>query len=232
MLETDCWLEHSSFVPSRYDGSTIWNYIHSKICFAGYGDGDDHWKADFNKAVSGAHSLVSAQVVQGIQDKIDSGEEFSGDEARWSNPRQEFDRRLGTGGETPLALENLYFTYMLCLTAAAKAKTKLLSECDAGMIDGESVNAIQSCLSHPLLSDSSIQVAPQILQDHAVKYVDSLWEARMRSRELLRIMNCVQCNKCRLHGKLAMMGLSTALQIHIAHVQGQDPNQIKRRQPI
>lgn len=35
----------------------------------------------------------------------------------------------------------------------------------------------------------------------------------MRTRELMRIMNCVQCNKCRLHGKIGVLGLSTALQI-------------------
>lgn len=35
----------------------------------------------------------------------------------------------------------------------------------------------------------------------------------MRTRELFRIMNCVQCNKCRLHGKVSVLGLSTAFQI-------------------
>ena len=210
-----------------YDGSSIWNYIHNKICFAGYNDGDEHWKADFNKAVSGAHSLVSVQVVQGIQDKIDIDEEFTDDEV-WRDPRQEFGRRLSTSGETPLALENLYFTYMLCLSAAAKVKTKLLSDCQSGMIDGPSAAVIESFLSHPILADSALQLVSQTLQDKAVRSSDTLWEARQRSRELLRIMNCVQCNKCRLHGKLAVMGLSTALQIHVGHVQGQDPNQIKR----
>ena len=29
----------------------------------------------------------------------------------------------------------------------------------------------------------------------------------------MRIINCVQCSKCRLHGKVAVLGLSTALQV-------------------
>ncbi len=40
-----------------------------------------------------------------------------------------------------------------------------------------------------------------------------MWQARMRTRELFRIMNCVQCNKCKLHGKIFLFSLSTALQV-------------------
>ena len=57
-----------------------------------------------------------------------------------------------------------------------------------------------------------------------------LWQLRMRTRELLRIMNCVQCNKCRLHGKISVMGVSTALQILVGGPdgQGKDPRQVAR----
>lgn len=37
----------------------------------------------------------------------------------------------------------------------------------------------------------------------------------MRTRDLMRIMNCVQCNKCRFHGKISALGLSTALQLAV-----------------
>ena len=40
-----------------------------------------------------------------------------------------------------------------------------------------------------------------------------IWKARLRTRDLLRVMNCVQCNVCRLHGKVAALGLATGLQI-------------------
>ena len=39
----------------------------------------------------------------------------------------------------------------------------------------------------------------------------------MRTRDLMRIMNCVQCNKCRFHGKISILGLSTALQLAVGH---------------
>jgi ERO1-like protein alpha len=211
-----------------YDGSEVWNYIHKKICFDGYGYDGDHWKADYNKAVSGLHSVVSAQVTRGIQEKIDAGEEFTSEEV-WRDPQVEFGRRLSANGETPLAMENLYFAYMLFLSAIAKVKDKLLAECASGMIDNKTASILQEFLSHPILSSSDVQGPSMKLQSHALQSTNDLWEARMRSRELLRIMNCVQCNKCRLHGKVATMGLSTALQVHLGSTgNGGDPARIKR----
>ena len=36
---------------------------------------------------------------------------------------------------------------------------------------------------------------------------------RLRTRDLLGVMNCVQCNVCRLHGKVKVLGLSAALNV-------------------
>lgn len=216
---------------TAYDGRAVWNFIHKRICFEGYEYDDDHWKADFNKAVSGLHSMISAQVIRGIQEKIDDGEQFAPGEI-WRDPQAEFKRRLSRQGETPLAVENLYFCFMLLLTAAAKARNRLLQDCMSGKIDRNAVDDLKSVLSSPLLEDPSVKVASLKLHDHAVRDSDSieaLWQARMRSRELLRIMNCVQCNKCRLHGKISVLGLTTALQILVGRAgEGADPDRIHR----
>ncbi|GKY97563.1 hypothetical protein MPSEU_000714500 [Mayamaea pseudoterrestris] len=214
-----------------YDGSDIWSFIHNRICFDGYEYDDDHWKADFNKAVSGLHSMISAQVVRGIQERVLSGEGFSKDE-QWTEPAKEFDRRLSLSGETPLAIENLYFTYMLLLTAVSNARSRLLRDAESGTLSPEEARDLKAILASPLLDNPSVGVASRKLHDHAVKDSDALgnlWEARMRSRELMRIMNCVQCNKCRLHGKVAVMGLSTALQILVGRTgEGGDMARIHR----
>lgn len=214
-----------------YDGSEVWNFIHKRICFEGYDYNDDHWKADFNKAVSGLHSMISAQVIKGIQEKVESGEEFSEGEV-WRDPNAELARRLGPQGETPLAQENMYFTYMLLLSAVAKAKDRLLQDCASGEMEERCGKDLHDILDLPIWKDPSVKVAAQRLVAHARKEGDSthsLWEARMRSRELLRIMNCVQCNKCRLHGKISFLGLTTALQILVGRAgEGADPNRIHR----
>ena len=159
--------------------------------------------------------MISAQVIRGIQERVDSGEPFTDDEV-WRDPNVEFQRRLSPYGETPLALENLYFTFMLLLKAASKVKNLLVQDMQTGKISGEAGYDLQSVLEDPILNDDSVGVAFKKLHAHAAMDADSkaaLWEARMRTRELVRIMNCVQCNKCRLHGKISTMGLSTALQI-------------------
>ena len=118
---------------------------------------------------------------------------------------------------------------MLLLSAVSRAKDRLLADCQSGKIDGETASILTDFLAIPLLDDPSVGFAAKKLHDHAVESSNNLWEARMRSRELLRIMNCVQCNKCRLHGKIAMMGLSTALQINLGrNGEGEDPNLIHR----
>ncbi|KAL7522573.1 hypothetical protein ACHAWX_007271 [Stephanocyclus meneghinianus] len=206
-----------------YDGSEIWNFIHSRI---GFHDGAtredeydaDDWKADFNKAVSGLHAMVSAQVVRGIKEKIaeTGGEGIDTESYQWTDPVVEFERRLGPHGETPEAVENLYFTMMLLLSGVKAARDRLLADCDSGKI-GEGNEALKAILSHPLMDDPSIDAAVRRLKEHALKDTNSLWEARMRTRDLMRIMNCVQCNKCRFHGKISTLGLSTALQLAVGH---------------
>lgn len=213
-----------------YDGSEVWDFIHQRICFQGYDYDDDHWKADFNKAVSGLHSMVSAQVIRGIKEKTDAGEEFTEEEI-WRDPKKEFDRRLGPNGETPLAMENLYFCFMLLLRAASEAKSRLVQDCSAGKVVCP-LKDLQGLLAHPLLKNDSVAVASKKLHDHAIQDPDSseaLWEARMRCRDLLRITNCVQCNKCRLHGKIALLGLATAMQLLVGQRgEGGDPDKVHR----
>jgi len=218
-----------------YDGSEVWTFIHNRIGFHDDTVADeydsDNWKADFNKAVSGLHSMVSAQVIRGIGQKIADGEDFDEDVV-WTDPQVEFQRRLSPNGETPKAIENLYFSYMLMLTAVASARNRLLNDCDSGKIDADAAAALRPVLAHPILDDPSIYVAAKKLHDHAVKdegSVEALWEARMRSRDLMRIMNCVQCNKCRFHGKVSVLGLTTALQVILGRTgNGGDASRIHR----
>lgn len=210
-----------------YDGAEIWRFIHERIAFSddemvtdtpsltidGYDS--DSWKADFNKAVSGLHSMISAQIVRGIDKKVAAEEEFE-DDCVWTDPKVEFERRLSPSGETPQAMENLYFTYMLLLSAVRAARDRLLMDCDAGKIDADAAKSLREVLDYQLLDDDAIDSASKRLHDHAVRdkaSMDTLWEARMRTRDLFRVMNCVQCNKCRFHGKIATMGLSTAFQL-------------------
>ena len=205
-----------------YDGSDVWKFIHDRI---GFHDTSalmndeydaDNWKADFNKAVSGLHAMVSAQVIKSMQKKIVDEGNIDPNSYTWTDPSVEYQRRLGPNGETPEAVENLYFTMMLVLSGVRAARGRLLKDCNEGKVgDAQSCEVLRSILNHPLLDDPSIEAASSRLIEHASKDSNNLWEARMRTRDLMRIMNCVQCNKCRFHGKISALGLSTALQLTI-----------------
>jgi len=138
---------------------------------------------------------------------------------------------------TKLALENLYFGYMLLLSAVSVARGRLLRDCEAEKkIDAIVAKKLKQVLDCPLLLEvnTSIGAASQKLHDHAIQDSDSrssLWEARMRTRDLFRIMNCVQCNKCRLHGKISALGLSTAFQVLLGRLgDGGDPTRLHREE--
>jgi ERO1-like protein alpha len=215
---------------TAYDGSDVWKFIHGRICFNGDKMQDtDSWQEDFNKAISGVHSMISAQIIKGIEELRANGEEPS---EPWTDPEVEFRRRLSPSGETPAALENLYFTYMLLLSAVSVARERLLEDCQARKFDAVAEEKLKRVLSSSIFDDPNIGIASQKLHDHAVKDQDSrtaLWEARMRMREMFRIMNCVQCNKCRLHGKISSMGISTAFQILLGSTgDGGDTKRIHR----
>eukprot|EP00934_Nitzschia_sp_Nitz4_P000887 Nitzschia sp. Nitz4//scaffold288_size23661//22263//23444//NITZ4_008473-RA/size23661-processed-gene-0.47-mRNA-1//-1//CDS//3329545809//887//frame0 len=211
-----------------YDGSLIWQFVHEKICSPEYNYNDNHWKADFNKAVSGLHAVVSAQVVRGIESKIDSGE-LSTEKGNWIDPEQEFERRLSPTGMNKYAIENMYYTYMLFLSAIAKVRDRFLVDCTSGPLDKAVEPTLTQFLDHPVFAESAIHGPSDKLLSHAKGASNTLWEARMKTRQLLRAMNCVQCNKCRLHGKVAMMGLATVLQIHLDNQEtGTRVNRINR----
>jgi len=219
-----------------YDGRDVWGFIHDRI---GFHEEEalledeydaDCWKADFNKAVSGLHAMVSAQVVRTMIEKLQDTGELDPESYQWTDPVEEYERRLGANGETPEAVENMYFTMMLLLSGVRAARERLLQDCDSGSIgDEETCETLRSILTHPLMDDPSIDAASRRLKNHALQDSNNLWEARMRTRDLMRIMNCVQCNKCRFHGKISTLGLSTALQLTLGNQgTGGDVADIKR----
>ena len=55
----------------------------------------------------------------------------------------------------------------------------------------------------PLLANPGVAGAADNLRTHATAQGGmGLWQARLRARDMLRVMNCVQCSACRLHGKV------------------------------
>ena len=84
---------------------------------------------------------------------------------------------------------------------------------DAHLGEGpELLPTMQALTSSAVISDPNVQQAAANLVAHASAAEQTSWKLRMRTRDLLKVMNCVQCNLCRLHGKVLACGLASALQ--------------------
>eukprot|EP00613_Pedinella_sp_CCMP2098_P054569 CAMPEP_0171897546 /NCGR_PEP_ID=MMETSP0992-20121227/48198_1 /TAXON_ID=483369 /ORGANISM="non described non described, Strain CCMP2098" /LENGTH=392 /DNA_ID=CAMNT_0012525691 /DNA_START=8 /DNA_END=1186 /DNA_ORIENTATION=+ len=184
---------------------------------------------DFNRAVNGLHSSISAHIVHGMLTD-EAKHPVTGEPL---DAHAEYERRLGRTGENPCALEHLYFGYMLCLCAVREA-TERLEACDFGLDNDGDEDGVRGLVSEvlmsPLLNNPGVLVAESRLRAHAANSGGgNLWQARLRTRDLLRIMDCVQCNVCRLHGKVGSLGLATALQVLLgAEGRGGDSSRLHR----
>ena len=59
---------------TEYDGSALWDFIHTKICFQkDVEQRGNAWKGDFNRCVSGLHSAVAASIVRDMESRGDTG---------------------------------------------------------------------------------------------------------------------------------------------------------------
>lgn len=190
-----------------YNGQRIWRFIHQKICFQeNLGDDRYAWKRDFNRVISGMHAAVNAQIV------ADMGYNEEG--------LVEYRRRLR---DEPGAISNIYFAYMVTLSAIYDVRERLIN-CDY-LGDGADIQPLmQSLTSTGLLNSEPIQKAAKNLRQHACSETSCEWKARLRARELYSMMNCVQCNLCRLHGKVMAIGLGAALQVILGNdeIDGRD----------
>ena len=122
-----------------YDGRRVWRFIHQKICFQREVEDDANgWKRDFNRAISGMHASVHAQIL----DDMGTTEEGLA----------EYRRRLR---DEPGAVTNLYFAYMLTLCALLEMQDRL-NTCNY-LGDGDRIRPImQQFTGNPLLSDPSV----------------------------------------------------------------------------
>jgi len=183
-----------------YDGSAIWRFIHSKVCFQrNVGLPGSEWKADFNRLVSGAHSSVHCHI---LEDMLNSEPE--------EKVVAEYRRRLR---DEPDALVNLHFALMIVLCGLRAARERLdgcsyLGEADEGLLE-----IMKKVTASPLLEHSDVTAAADNLIEHANAAGGETYKLRLRTRDLLGTMNCVQCNVCRLHGKVTFLGLSAALNV-------------------
>lgn len=116
----------------------------------------------------------------------------------------------------PERVRNLYFTFLFVLRAVTKATNYLEhAEYDTGNHDDD---LRAQSLVRQVLYNQKLQAACPLPFDEA-----KLWQGQSgpelkqqiqkQFRNISALMDCVGCEKCRLWGKLQVLGLGTALKI-------------------
>ncbi|KAJ6966798.1 hypothetical protein NC652_004376 [Populus alba x Populus x berolinensis] len=205
--------------PERYTGyagssaSRIWDAVYSENC-PKYASGEIcQEKKVLYKLISGLHSSISIHIAA----------DYLLDEStnKWGqNLELMYDRVL----RYPDRVRNLYFTFLFVLRAVTKAADYLeQAEYDTG----NNIEDLKTqSLVRQLLYNPKLQAACPLPFDEA-----KLWQGQSgpelkqqiqkQFRNISALMDCVGCEKCRLWGKLQVLGLGTALKI-LFSVDGQN----------
>ncbi|KAK9132572.1 hypothetical protein Scep_012100 [Stephania cephalantha] len=211
--------------PERYTGYVglsarrIWDAIYTENC-PKYPSGEFcQEKRVLYKLISGLHSSISIHIAADYL--LDESTNLWG-----QNLELMYDRVL----RFPDHVRNLYFTYLFVLRAVTKAADYLeQAEYDTGnpTEDLKTQSLMRQLVYHPKL-----RAACPLPFDEA-----KLWQGgsgpelkqqiQKQFKNISALMDCVGCEKCRLWGKLQVLGLGTALKI-LFSVDGKD----KLEQPL
>ncbi|KAK9674276.1 hypothetical protein RND81_12G222900 [Saponaria officinalis] len=215
--------------PERFTGYTgpsarrIWDAVYSENC-PKYASGENcQEKKVLYKLISGLHASISVHIAA----------DYLLDEStnKWG---QNFEIMHDRVLRYPERVRNLYFTFLFVLRAVTKASDYLeQAEYDTG--NHEDDLKTQSLLKQ-LLYDTKLRAACPLPFDEA-----KLWQGQSgpelkqqiqkQFRNISALMDCVGCEKCRLWGKLQVLGLGTALKT-LFTVNGHSNPQLQRNEVI
>ncbi|CAH9099135.1 unnamed protein product [Cuscuta epithymum] len=218
--------------PERYTGYTgpsarrIWDAVYSDNCKYAPGEICEEKKVLY-KLISGLHTSISTHIAA----------DYLLDETKnlWGrNLDLMYDRVL----QFPDRVRNLYFTFLFVLRAVTKA-TDYLEQAEYDT--GNPVEDLKTqSLMRQLVYNEKLRKACPVPFDEA-----KLWKGQSgpelkqqiqkQFRNISALIDCVGCEKCRLWGKLQVLGLGTALKI-LFSVDGQKhpmpPLQLQRNEVI
>ncbi|KAL6076140.1 protein folding in endoplasmic reticulum [Balamuthia mandrillaris] len=233
--------------PERYTGysgfnaTRIWKAIYSENCFH-HEDGDEELCFEervFYRLMSGLHASTTASIC----------ENFHTPAGGWSPNVEMYRWRLA---KEPERLKNIYFTFLFLLRATSRASEFLKSyNYDTGNPEDDQklreqmANFLSVDLLHcnaPTFNESDMFSLGTWIQDdqlleeqHQQKQLSILQVEQMLSQKqelkkefrakfhnISLLMECVACESCKLHAKLQVLGIGTALKILLAE------NEVKR----
>ena len=204
-----------------YNGSHIWRAMYSLNCFSSADHVEDPKSTGapcleervLHRLLSGVHATTSISIFRYYFPPTAAGGE-------WKPNLEKFMKNLG---RNPGRLKNIYFSFVVLLRAVQKAKHFLWNynynfKENAHSEGDDDVNV--SALMHQLLTAEALSPCKDLFGafNESVLFnglSSGLAPSDFKDgfRGIARLMNCVKCQKCRLHGKLHTLGIGTALKL-------------------
>ncbi|KAK7461944.1 endoplasmic oxidoreductin-1 [Stygiomarasmius scandens] len=200
-----------SVIPERYTGYSgagarrIWQTIYEDNCFASESDGASSLEKSqeeqcleakvYRRIISGLHASISTHIC------LDYLNQTTGE---WAPNLQCYVERVAFH---PERLENIYFNVVLLLRAIARLAPHLaVYDYQMSTLDPKILDRVFSLAHKAGRFDENVMFNG--------KDADALKEEfKYHFRNVTRVMDCIDCDKCRLWGKVQTTGVATALKI-------------------
>ena len=197
-----------------YNGTHIWNAIYQENCLAVDGAAESpmcYEERVLYKLLSGLHTSTTLSIAKNYYPPSKK----KGRTAWEPNPQYFIDKFA----DHPEHIRNLHFSYVVLLRALKKASPFLYNfEIKTGDILDDEMATI---LLRRLLDSTILRSCHDVFTAFDESLMFKERETAISLQENFKgvfhnvssILDCVQCQQCKLHGKMAMLGYGTALKI-------------------
>lgn len=200
---------------TAYNGTHIWNAIYEENCIEF--DGDDHSMCFEEKVLYRLLSGLHTSTTLSIATNYYPPSKRKGRDSWEPNAKYFMEKFAGH----PEYIQNLHFSYVVLLRALRRASGYLedYTISTGNIVDDGAASALIKRLldTHILNSCSSVFSAfdETLMFESAVANEGYSLQENFKGvfHNVSSILDCVQCQQCKLHGKMAMLGYGTALKI-------------------
>jgi ERO1-like protein alpha len=197
-------LEKNPEAFTGYQGQHIWNAIYVENCFGDNSTTICREDEVLYKIISGLHANINAHLSKNYLD-INNNSTFF-------NTTMLYDRVL----TKPDRINNLFFLYSLLLKSFMKIEPIVKNYYIHTGNEGEDNNTkelIDELYNTKLLNNTCNHCFRSTDAVGSFLNVNQLDQIKSKFRNISQIIDCVSCQKCKLHGKLQIYGLATMLKI-------------------
>jgi hypothetical protein len=209
-------LENNKEGFTGYQGQNIWKAIYNENCFLSEGEKMCLEKKIFFKIISGYHANVNLNICSGIKDNNNNNKYNDKDNYSDYSYINLINNLMKNILEHKDRINNLFFLHSLFINAFIKSNDALNNLDISTGLENEDLKAKNILKKIQEKNEIFKNFTERINNSRSIKKFfeyEKINELKMRFRNISEIVNCVSCQKCRLHGKMQIYGIATMLKI-------------------